>query len=134
MSLLSKEGGVVEFRYEDPTEDMRSLGVTKGTPKFKGQKNERRYTGKAYVYSAYCSKGFDYDVKGDETADHMLITLKGKAPVRIANTCQVHHYDEKAAGSILEFWNYNRKISENPDIGGSIYARAKRENRTDSIH
>ena len=121
MSLLSKEDGV-EFRYEDPAEDMQNIGVTKGILKFKGQKNERQYTGKAYVYSKYCSNGFDYDVKGDETADHMRITLKGKAPVRINNTCRVHHYDEKAAGSILIFEAHGRYVID------------KRETRTNSIH
>jgi hypothetical protein len=127
MSLVSKEDAV-EINYESPTVEMQSLGIIKGTPKFKGKRNGQQYNGIAYVYSKQCSKGFDYGVKGNETADHMLITLKGKAPVRLDNTCRVHHYDETAAGSILEFWAIDRGIA------GRAYVRDRRENKTNSIH
>jgi len=124
MFLVSKEDAV-EINYERPTAEMQSLGIIKGTPKFKGKRNGQQYNDIAYVYSKQCSKGLDYGVKGNETADHMLITLKGKAPVRMPDTCQAHHYDETAAGSILEFWAIDQKIPENPEIGGSIYAGTK---------
>ena len=127
MSLVSKEDAV-EINYESPTVEMQSLGIIKGTLKFQGRRNGLQYNGIAYVYSAYCSKGFDYYVKGDETEDHLFITLKGKAPVRTDNTCRVHHYDDKAAGSILRFEAYDRGIT------GRAYAKDKRETRTNSIH
>lgn len=123
MRLVFK-GDNVEFRYESPTADMRSIGIDKGTLKFSGQKKERQYEGRAYVYTKYCpGKGFGYRVTGSENDDGTLITLEGHPPRVDIDACQIGDY-QGSSGKYLEFEAYNQEIS-----GKSEHGKAYAKNR-----
>ena len=98
------EGAVVKFYYENPSECMRALFVSKDTLKFEGKKNGQWYRGKAYVFTRQCpGKSIGYDVGGSENYDHTLVTLRGPAPVIEKKTCRIRDLKEDSENSTLEF-------------------------------
>jgi tetratricopeptide (TPR) repeat protein len=98
----SVQGEKVEIRYVEPTDLIKNTGVVGGDIKFKGKKTGLDYTGKAYIHTRYCDKGFAYDMSGSESVDHKTIVLNGPSPRIDRNTCQIVDFGG-SSGSHLEF-------------------------------
>ncbi|WP_134497396.1 hypothetical protein [Microvirga pakistanensis] len=107
-SLVRVNDEIGEIRYEDPKKSIAGT-VTPGTLLFKGtfrnlaKPNEAVrgvVEGTAYVFKKGCQPA-SYHVQG--TYDTWTITLKGPAPKRDRNSCEVQDVTSASRHSVLRF-------------------------------
>jgi hypothetical protein len=81
------------FYYKNPRPAMKTEGVSQGTLLFDGNREGRRFVGKAFIFG--CGRSFEYHVSGPISKDENTVTLSGKAPLLDENCNRIGDRDDK---------------------------------------
>ena len=101
---LIAKGTLREFYYKEPRAGMLEEGVRPGTLLFRGQSNNQRYLGTAYIFNSRCG-ALAYQVSGPILDNNERVLLTGRAPL-VGPDCWITDYFD----DILEF----RLIKQHP--------------------
>ena len=85
------------FRYRDPRAGMRDEGVVPGTVLFEGYRSGDAFTGTAYAFSRRCG-AIPFAVTGQVSTDQRQVTLYGKSPARLDDSCRTTAYRADVLG------------------------------------
>jgi tetratricopeptide (TPR) repeat protein len=85
---LYKNGTERIFRYEEPRQAVRELGVETGTVMFNGTLAGNTYTGTAFVFHHRCGPT-PFDVEGTLNDDERRIAFSGEQPMSFDEKCRV---------------------------------------------
>jgi hypothetical protein len=87
---LTAQGSAREFYYKEPRPGMVQAGARPGALLFRGQAQNDRYAGTAYLYAPGCGQ-FPYPVSGHALEGR--IVLVGEAPI-VGEKCRVRSHRE----------------------------------------
>jgi hypothetical protein len=90
---LTADGDKRQFYYEEPRRGIRAVGVSQGTLLFDGRRNGALYSGTAFIFSPDCGP-VPYDVRGAVSNGERRVTMRGKAPSRFNDRCQITAYKD----------------------------------------
>jgi len=96
MSLVA-DGQTREFHYQKPRAAMLEAGARPGSLLFRGEIDNGRYSGTAYIFNPHCGQ-IPFRVKGPSLDNDERIMLTGQAP-RLGRNCHAH----ESSTSTLEF-------------------------------
>jgi S1-C subfamily serine protease len=102
---LVAKGTLREFYYKEPRPGMVQQGVRPGTLLFRGQSNNHRYFGTAFIFNSRCEPR-PYQVSGPILDGFERVLLTGRAP-QLGPDCWITGYVD----DVLEF----RLIKQTPD-------------------
>jgi hypothetical protein len=87
---LIANGFLREFYYKEPRQGMIEAGTRPGALLFRGQSNNRRYSGTAFIFDRRCGR-FPYQVSGPILDNFNRVVLTGRAP-RVGANCRIEGY------------------------------------------
>ena len=96
-------------RYKEPRAGMLQEGVRPDTLLFRGQSNDHRYFGTAFIFNSRCG-ALSYQVSGPILDNHERVLLTGRAP-QVGPDCWITGYVD----DILEFRLIKHPIETPPD-------------------
>ncbi|MGF1622566.1 MAG: hypothetical protein ACFCUR_18385 [Rhodomicrobiaceae bacterium] len=88
---LAAEGAKRQIVYEQARAGIRAYGAERGTLLFEGTARGPSYSGTAYIFTRDCGP-LPYDVRGVASNASRRITLRGQAPSRVGENCQITSY------------------------------------------
>lgn len=90
---LTAEGDKRQFYYEEPRRGIRAVGVSQDTLLFEGRRNGALYSGTAFIFTPDCGP-VPYDVRGAVSNGERRVTMRGRAPSRFNDRCQITGYKD----------------------------------------
>jgi hypothetical protein len=90
LMYLVTNGSSREFYYQKPRPGMLEAGAQSGTLLFRGQVDNRLFSGTAYIFDAHCGK-VPFQVKGPILDNDERVVLTGQAP-RVGRSCRTYSY------------------------------------------
>jgi hypothetical protein len=88
LMYLLANGSSREFYYQKPRPGMSDAGARPGSLLFRGQINDERYSGTAYIFNPRCGP-IPFEVNGSILDDNQRIVLTGQAP-RVGRDCRAN--------------------------------------------
>jgi hypothetical protein len=85
---LVENGSSREFHYQKPRPGMLEAGARPGSLLFRGQVDNRQYSGTAYLFNPHCG-AIPYQVKGPVLDNDERIMLTGQAP-QVGRNCRTY--------------------------------------------
>ena len=105
---LVAKGTLREFHYKEPRLGMLDEGVRPGALLFRGQSNNNRYLGTAFIFNSRCGP-LPYQVSGPILDNSERVLLTGRAP-HVGPDCSVSNYVD----DVLEFRLIKQQSIDSP--------------------
>jgi len=105
---LVAKGTLREFHYKEPRLGMLDEGVRPGALLFRGQSNNNRYLGTAFIFNSRCGP-LPYQVSGPVLDNSERVLLTGRAP-QVGPDCSVSNYVD----DVLEFRLIKQQSIDSP--------------------
>jgi len=99
---VSIDGSYIEIRYTRPKNSLRKHGVRNGTVLFSGELRGRNLEGDAKVFRRGCDPE-TYWVSGKYRSSMRSFTLRGEAPKRERDGCEIVDYTSSGSNARLRF-------------------------------